>query len=180
MAKIENDNSEMSDMQQNNASLKKMMYHDVADISTYNSAGLDGSHHIPFVIPLEADTIRLLQQVIEPQNLIEDINTMLQARLYLKTQTTRLVYKGKDKLRSDVLDNFKAIADLLIREPDYPELKFKPIKKNIKLILGRCDDRVLNQYIKSIKDCIALATGKSLSFYDTIDCSPLIKAINEK
>jgi len=159
---------------------KKMMYHDVAEISIIDTGGLDGTHYLPFIIPLEADTIRLLQEVVLPQHMVEDINTMLQSRLYQKTRTIRLTYKKKDKIRSDVLRNFKAIADLMKTEPNYPKLKWQQIKNHLTCVLGGSDKRVIEEHKQSILNCIYNATGEKPSYYDGADCSAFISAIDTK
>jgi hypothetical protein len=159
---------------------KKMMYHDVAQLSTFDTRTKDSLEIIPFVIPLEVETIRLLQENIEPQHLIEDINTMIQSRIYQKTKKIRLEYKKKDKIRHDVMQNFKAISDLMRTEPQYPTLKWQQVNRHILTVLAEADNRVTNEYGISILTCIYNATGNKPSYYDGADCSAFIQAVNDR
>jgi len=171
---------EMSYDKNSSENQKKMMYHDVVEISFFDTSGMDGTLQTPFIIPLEADTVRLLQEHIDPQNLIEDINTMLQSRLYQKSKTIILTYKKKEKIRMDVLKNFKAVADLMRVEPDYPNLKWQQIRKHLTYVLRGSDKRVIEEHTKSILNCIYNASGKKPSFYDGADCSAFVIAVDKK
>lgn len=139
---------------------------------------IEGTDKVTVMINLDASVVSKLRDKYPEENINEEINFILEQKTF--TPNYVLKYKNKTKIRLDVLIKLKKISDLIELQPTYPHLKIQQVKHAIKDVLGSVDDRTLNEFINTVKDCVYSYTGKKLGLYYDIDCSGFNKIVNEK
>jgi len=86
-----------------------------------------------------------------------------------------LKYKGKTKIRKDVLDNFLEMAKKFEQSPNFPFLSFKVIIEIIKEL--DLEKRTAEEYFVSIKNFVKSKTGLKVS--PTFDVSDFKEKVYE-
>lgn len=140
-------------------SCSKMMLNDVADKKLDLPQELINKLYEKYGEYTQQFVINLLQRQVEKQ--------------------VELRYRGRLKIKSDVLKRFKAIADHLQSQTIYPNLRKNVVERIVKDILVDPDERVLKWYVDSIDLCIRQATGKYLSYYQNCDVSAFVFAVQQ-
>lgn len=158
---------------------KKMLLNVVVS----NISDIDVSKYDPFeksyvTIELENGVILRAQEKFKNEEINEEINFLLDKNLLNKE--IFLIFRGKQKIRFDVLKKLKSMADLFISLQQYPYFKKQIILIHVKNVLGEPDPRVLNWYVDCIEQCIYSGTGKKLSYYENRDVSYFVNAVDSK
>ena len=160
-------------------SIIPLIKYSALDVTSVDLSKMDGSDKVSVLISLEAAVISKLRDKY-PDDLNDEINFILDH----KTMESKsiLKYDGRTKIRSDVLENFKKISDLMENQSNLKPLQLKNIVKDILgiSVLTTSNRRTFDKYIKSIIDCIYSCSGKKLTFHESIDCSCFIGVVNEK
>ena len=161
-------------------SKEKMMYNDVVeDIQTVNISDKGGFDIVPVKLKLSVETIRKAHKIFKNKIHEQIDNLIYYDCVNTTTKPGELLYKGKPKIRGDVLRNLKAISDYFIKQSYYPFVKKSNVNVIIKEVLGDKDQRVYTDYINCIKHCIKSSTGKDLGYYQDVDISCFVKAVEE-
>ena len=158
-----------------------MMYHDVVeDIQTINVLDKDDVDVIHVELKLSKETIGKAQEIYK-NKIHEQIDNLIYFSCVNTTiKPGELLYKGKSKIRKDVLQNLRAISDYLIKQNYYPFVKLSNIRIIIKEVLVEKDQRVYEQYLNCVKHCVKTATDTNLGHYQDTDISCFVKAVEEK
>lgn len=159
-------------------SLVPIIKYDALDVSSVNLSKMDGTDKVPVIITLEAAVISNLRNLYPNENLNEEINFIINQKMF--QPKPELKYKGKTKIRSDVLQKLKNISNLMENSIVYPNFKLQQIKVMVKDVLGDSDSRVFHEFLKTINGCIYSCSGTKLSLYNSVDCTCFIKIVNEK
>ena len=148
------------------------------DAASVDLTKMDGTDKVTLLIPLEVAVISKLRTKYSGEDLNEVINFILDQKTFEPNPI--LKYKGKTKIRTDVLKKLKRMSELMENLTIYPNLKLQHVKRLVKDVLDNPDSRTYDKFIKTINDSIYSCSGKKLSLYDSIDCSCFVRIVNEK
>lgn len=147
--------------------------------------GEDLDEKISVIVTLSNNLIDQLQLISQTRfGDTKHINGIIENKLrdlcIEKKLKAQITYKGKTKIRFDVLKKFRGITELMRHTNTYPKFKRQQLNQILTDILGNCDTRVKDNFIESINRCVYYATGKKPSLYDLVDCTSFIDAVNQK
>jgi len=149
------------------------------NITSFSTKGKDMHKNSLVIVELDNGVILRLQNRFQGHE-SEEINFLLDKKLEDKICESILIFKGKTKIRKDVLKKLKAIADLISNQSIYPKLRRQTVLVIVKNILVEPDPRVVEEYMKTIGNFIKSSHGKNLTNYEEIDMSPFVNAVYEK
>lgn len=153
--------------------IEKMMLNDV--VPTLETIRIDNKEPLNksrITINLQNNLILRLQEEPNPE---EELNFILENKL-INEKIFDLKYKGRSRIRTDVLKRLRELAESLKTLPQYPQFKRQEIEKHMENILWKLDFRVKEEYLKSISDCLE----KGLSNYSKSDITSFILAVEKK
>ena len=135
------------------------------EIKDINLQGTDPDEESKVVVRLSNHILSKLQEADDPSHRVSII-----LERYFEKIERKLRYKGRTKIKADVLRRFKAIADYL-RSQDCYKIGFnkKQLENIIKTVLVDPDPRVLREYLISVEGC----TGRT-SYYRSEDVRPFV------
>ena len=133
---------------------------EIIDVALIDLSGMGGLEKITVAVTLEASVISKLRDKYSEGDLNEEINFILDKKTF--EPNFILKYKGKTKIRWDVLQKLKGISELIRNQSLYPNLKLQQVKAIVKDVLGDLDPRVLREYLKTINDGICSCSGKKI------------------
>jgi len=138
---------------------EKMMLDDVvSDIKQVIVTKENLNETSKVVIELDNYNIKNLQEADNPSH-----KTSLILQQFFQKDEKILTYKGKTKIRRDVLNRFRRISESLKRNENYPNGIDRKILENcVGGILGEVDHRVYDEYVKSID----MLTNSEYNEYD--------------
>ena len=148
---------------------KMMLNDDVSEIKQVVVTDDNFNDSTKVMLKLENCFIKQLQDADYPNHKLSKI--LLQH--FQEIEEKPLRYKGKTKIRDDVLKKLIIITNSFKRNEDYPQLKKRNILNYIKNVLGEVDPRVVNSYFKSVKEHI------QYSVYDYVDIRPFIHVVKK-
>ena len=149
------------------------------NITSFSPKGKDMHKKSLVIVELDNGVILRLQNRFQG-NESEEINFLLDKNLEDKICESILIFKGKTKIRKDVLKKLKAIVDLISNQSFYPKLRRQTVLVIVKNVLVEPDPRVVEEYMKTIGIFIKSSQGKNLTNYEEIDMSPFVNAVYEK
>jgi len=121
-------------------------------------------------VDLENCFIKQLQEADDPNHKL----SIILYKHYQDIETKPLTYKGKIKIRRDVLIKQKAIVNLLKRNENYPNgIKKQTVINCIKNVLYEADPRVIDSYLESVTEQV------SFSYNSYIDIKPYILSVEK-
>ena len=98
----------------------------------------------------------------------------------LQHHAASLTFKGKSKIKRDVLIKLKLIAEYYETCDVYPKLSVQLLKKGIDIILGPVDPRTKKNYVNCLKSWLKQSKGQQVIYYSQVDLTGFKKAVMKK
>ena len=161
----------MSSLQQfEQKEYEKMMLNDVvSEIKQVVVTDDNFNDSTKISIKLENCFIKQLQEADDPDHKC----SIILHQYYQKIETKPLTYKGRTKIRKDVLKKLIEISNSLKRNENISQIKRRDIQNCIKNVLGEVVPRVVICYFKSVNEHIPYSN------YDYVDIRPYIRAVEK-